>query len=128
MELREDTEVDEGAGLEGRPPIDLLAPVAQACATTATFGPAQLGPGLGSVSRQEVQGLVAKALGVRIREGVGGAQPQESLTTDADGVVLDEETLDAIDGVVAPGDNVDPRNSGWFPPSLAKEHRRTARG
>lgn len=46
----------------------------------------------------------------------------------ADGIVLDEETLDAIDAVVAPGDNVDPRNAGWVPPALAKEHRRAPRG
>ncbi|MAS04913.1 MAG: aldo/keto reductase [Ahrensia sp.] len=70
---------------------------------------------------REHPGVTSVLLGPRT-----GEQLEQLLT--ADGVVLDEETLDAIDGVVAPGDNVDPRNSGWFPPSLAKEYRRTARG
>ncbi|MFZ2100062.1 MAG: aldo/keto reductase [Oricola sp.] len=46
----------------------------------------------------------------------------------ADGIVLGEDVLDAIDAVVAPGENVDPRNAGWVPPALAKEHRRALRG
>jgi aryl-alcohol dehydrogenase-like predicted oxidoreductase len=40
---------------------------------------------------------------------------------------LDTATLDAIDEVVAPGTDVDPRNSGWTPPELAAPLRR-ARG
>lgn len=45
----------------------------------------------------------------------------------ADGLRLDEETLDAIDAVVAPGENVDPRNAGWVSPALAGEFRRSNR-
>lgn len=50
----------------------------------------------------------------------------EQLLT-ADGVVLSPDLLDAIDEVVAPGENVDPRNAGWVPPSLQADQRRTRR-
>lgn len=51
------------------------------------------------------------------------AQLDELLT--ADGVVLGEEALDAIDAVVEPGHNVDPRNAGWVPPGLRRDQRRS---
>lgn len=38
---------------------------------------------------------------------------------------LAEDLLDAIDAVVPPGTNVDPRNAGWVPAGLAREARRT---
>lgn len=69
----------------------------------------------------EHPGVTSVLLGPRT-----GEQLEQLLSADA--IVLDEETLDAIDSVVAPGDNVDPRNAGWVPPALATEHRRTPRG
>lgn len=42
----------------------------------------------------------------------------------AEDIRLDETLLDAIDRVVAPGVNVDPRNAGWVPEGLAREKRR----
>jgi aryl-alcohol dehydrogenase (NADP+) len=44
----------------------------------------------------------------------------------ADPAPLDPATLDALDEVVPPGTDVDPRNSGWTPPELAAAHRRRA--
>lgn len=43
----------------------------------------------------------------------------------ADGLVLPEDVLNAIDETVAPGTNVDPRNAGWVPVGLAPEQRRS---
>jgi aryl-alcohol dehydrogenase-like predicted oxidoreductase len=59
-----------------------------------------------------------------------GARTGEQLVQllSAEGVVLGEDVLDAIDTVVQPGDYVDPRNAGWVSPALAKECRRTPRG
>jgi aryl-alcohol dehydrogenase-like predicted oxidoreductase len=42
-------------------------------------------------------------------------------------VVLDADTLDAIDGVVAPGVDVNPADVGWVPPALAPGRRRRQR-
>jgi len=42
-------------------------------------------------------------------------------------VVLADDVLDAIDGVVAPGTDVNPADRGWTPPSLDASFRRTAR-
>jgi aryl-alcohol dehydrogenase (NADP+) len=39
-------------------------------------------------------------------------------------VVLDVDTLDAIDAVVAPGVDLNPADRGWNPPGLAVERRR----
>ena len=39
-------------------------------------------------------------------------------------VVLDADTLDAIDEVVPPGANLNPADVGWHPPGLAPENRR----
>ena len=46
---------------------------------------------------------------------------------DAEDIVLSEEVLDAIDAVVEPGHNVDPRNAGWVPPGLQRSRRRSDR-
>jgi len=46
------------------------------------------------------------------------------LLTAAD-VVLDETMLDAIDGVVAPGVDLNPGDRGWTPPGLSVASRRT---
>lgn len=43
------------------------------------------------------------------------------------GVSLDDDVLDAIDEVVAPGTNVDPRNAGWSNPALDRSARRRPR-
>lgn len=40
---------------------------------------------------------------------------------------LDSATLDAIDRCVAPGADVDPRNTGWSQPALALQQRRRSR-
>ncbi len=42
----------------------------------------------------------------------------------AAGVVLDADTLDAIDEVVAPGVDINPADVGWVPPALAVGARR----
>lgn len=47
----------------------------------------------------------------------------EALLGAAD-ITLDDALLDAIDAVVAPGENVDPRNAGWVPAGLARDQRR----
>jgi diketogulonate reductase-like aldo/keto reductase len=41
-------------------------------------------------------------------------------------LALDDELLDEIDAVVAPGTNLNPADAGWLPPSLTdpKERRR----
>jgi hypothetical protein len=39
-------------------------------------------------------------------------------------VELDADTLDAIDGVVAPGTDVNPEDAGWTPPGLDASARR----
>jgi aryl-alcohol dehydrogenase-like predicted oxidoreductase len=39
-------------------------------------------------------------------------------------VVLDDEVLDQIDAIVAPGTNVDPSDAGWTPPAVADAWRR----
>jgi aryl-alcohol dehydrogenase (NADP+) len=44
----------------------------------------------------------------------------------ADGIVLAPDLLDAIDAVVAPGANVDPRNAGWVSPGLHRDQRRVS--
>lgn len=44
----------------------------------------------------------------------------------ADGIVLPPDLLDAIDTVVAPGVNVDPRNAGWVSPGLHRDQRRVS--
>lgn len=43
---------------------------------------------------------------------------------EADGISLGPDLLDAIDEVVAPGVNVDPRNAGWVSPGLQPGQRR----
>lgn len=68
----------------------------------------------------EHPGVTSVLLGPRTGEQLG-----ELLS--AEGIVLGDDVLDAIDSIVPPGDNVDPRNAGWVSPSLAKEHRRTPR-
>lgn len=40
------------------------------------------------------------------------------------GVDLDADTLDAVDGIVAPGVNVNPADASWIPPGLAPSARR----
>lgn len=45
----------------------------------------------------------------------------------ASGHQLDDATLNAIDEIVAPGTNLDPRNAGWVSPGLDVGRRRTAR-
>jgi aryl-alcohol dehydrogenase (NADP+) len=47
----------------------------------------------------------------------------DALLSAAD-ITLDEDLLDKIDELVAPGRNVDPRNAGWVPEGLAKAARR----
>jgi len=47
---------------------------------------------------------------------------------EADGVVLSPDLLDAIDAIVAPGVNVDPRNAGWVSPGLQRDQRRLSPG
>jgi aryl-alcohol dehydrogenase-like predicted oxidoreductase len=42
-------------------------------------------------------------------------------------VRLDADTLDAIDGMVAPGTNVNPADAGWSAPALHASRRRRAR-
>lgn len=56
-----------------------------------------------------------------------GPRTQGQLTQllEADSVVLPGDLLDAIDAVVAPGVNVDPRNAGWVSPGLQREQRRS---
>ncbi|WP_283139542.1 aldo/keto reductase [Rhizohabitans arisaemae] len=44
--------------------------------------------------------------------------------TAAQAVSLDEAMLDAIDQVVPPGVDLDPRNTGWHPDALTTRHRR----
>jgi aryl-alcohol dehydrogenase-like predicted oxidoreductase len=39
-------------------------------------------------------------------------------------ITLDADTLDAIDGVVAPGSDLNPADAGWTPPGLAARQRR----
>ncbi len=41
-------------------------------------------------------------------------------------VVLGADILDAIDGIVAPGIDLNPADAGWSPPSLAPSARRCA--
>ncbi|HSS10645.1 MAG TPA: aldo/keto reductase, partial [Acidimicrobiales bacterium] len=36
----------------------------------------------------------------------------------ADVAVLDDQVLDAIDALVAPGTTLNPRDAGWVPPAL----------
>ena len=52
-------------------------------------------------------------------------QGQLAQLLEADSVVLPGDLLDAIDAVVAPGVNVDPRNAGWVSPGLQREQRRS---
>jgi aryl-alcohol dehydrogenase (NADP+) len=42
-------------------------------------------------------------------------------------VVLDADTLDAIDAVVAPGTDLNPADAGWSPPGLVAAARRRSR-
>ena len=49
---------------------------------------------------------------------------QLSQLLEADGIVLSPDLLDAIDAIVAPGINVDPRNAGWVSPGLQRDQRR----
>jgi aryl-alcohol dehydrogenase-like predicted oxidoreductase len=48
----------------------------------------------------------------------------------SDHVVLDDDTLDRIDRIVAPGTNVNPADAGYVPPAIAdpRLRRRAARG
>jgi diketogulonate reductase-like aldo/keto reductase len=39
-------------------------------------------------------------------------------------VALDDEVLDRIDAIVAPGTNLNPADSGWQPPALTDAWRR----
>jgi hypothetical protein len=38
--------------------------------------------------------------------------------------VLDGDTLDAVDTIVAPGTDLNPADAGWTPPGLAPRQRR----
>jgi aryl-alcohol dehydrogenase-like predicted oxidoreductase len=42
----------------------------------------------------------------------------------APGVRLESAVLDRIDGIVAPGTNVNPEDAGWTPPALVKARLR----
>ncbi len=42
-------------------------------------------------------------------------------------VCLDDDTLDAIDAIVAPGVDLNPADTGWTPPALAPHPRRRRR-
>jgi aryl-alcohol dehydrogenase (NADP+) len=68
----------------------------------------------------EHPGVTSVLLGPRTGEQLGQLLSAQRVT-------LGEDVLDAIDGVVPPGVDVDPRNSAWISPALAKDHRRTPR-
>jgi aryl-alcohol dehydrogenase-like predicted oxidoreductase len=61
-----------------------------------------------------------------VTSAIIGPRTMEQLTSllGAPDVVLDDEVLDRVDGVVAPGTTVDPSDLGWTPPSLADPWRR----
>ena len=45
----------------------------------------------------------------------------------AAGIRLDPDTLDAVDAIVAPGQNLNPADSGWTPRALDRSQRRRPR-
>jgi aryl-alcohol dehydrogenase-like predicted oxidoreductase len=61
-----------------------------------------------------------------VTSAIIGPRTMDQLTSvlDAADVVLDDEILDRIDTVVAPGRTIDPSDLGWAPPSLAESWRR----
>ncbi|HMK64056.1 MAG TPA: aldo/keto reductase [Acidimicrobiales bacterium] len=61
-----------------------------------------------------------------VSSAIIGPRTMEQLTSvlGAPDIALDEEVLDAIDDVVAPGHTVDPADLGWAPPSLTEPWRR----
>lgn len=61
-----------------------------------------------------------------VTSAIIGPRTMDQLTTllGAPDVVLDDDVLDRVDAVVAPGLTIDPSDLGWTPPSLADAWRR----
>jgi aryl-alcohol dehydrogenase-like predicted oxidoreductase len=61
-----------------------------------------------------------------VTSAIIGPRTMDQLTTllGAPDVVLDDQVLDRVDAVVAPGATVDPSDLGWTPPALAQDWRR----
>jgi aryl-alcohol dehydrogenase-like predicted oxidoreductase len=81
--------------------------------------------GLDQVAKAAGLSLIQLALGFvlshpAITSAIMGPRTLDQLLgqLDANEVLLDDDTLDAIDALVAPGSDINPDNIGWTPPAL----------